>query len=271
MCAAYFYQTYAGKPYWNMAFDEWLLARTLERPGALFLRLYTWQPGAITFGYNQRQETALDFDRLGDTPAIRRVTGGRALYHDPSEYTYAIAANIDQSPSAVLSSGLSRSSEAISMALAAFLARLNIRADYVRASAPGHNRPEIFHKAPCFASAARHELMSAGRKVVASAQKRLGPSFLQHGSIKLYGVASHPALGDPEESRSGLQSIDAESFTGTAAIFRQAIGESLSIDFTEVAPGKEERAEIDRRADFVKKNRLEKRLIIAQKPGAESL
>ena len=56
MCSAYFYQTYAGHPYWNMAFDEWLLVRALERPGSLYLRLYTWHPGAITFGYNQRRD-----------------------------------------------------------------------------------------------------------------------------------------------------------------------------------------------------------------------
>ncbi len=271
MCAAYFYESYGGDPYWNMAFDEWLLVRTLKQPGLLFLRLYTWHPGAITFGYNQRQETALDFGRLGDTPVIRRVTGGRALYHDPSEYTYAVAANVDQSTSEALSSGLSKSSEAISMALAAFLGRLNIRADYVRASAPGHNRPEIFHKAPCFASAARHELMSAGRKVVASAQKRLGSCFLQHGSIKLYGVASHPALGDLKASAATLQSIKPESFTRTAAIFKQVVGESLNIDFTEVTPSEEELGEINQRADLVKKNHLGKRLIIAQKRRGESL
>jgi lipoate-protein ligase A len=199
------------------------------------------------------------------------VTGGRALYHDPSELTYAVAANTDDSPSSALSSGLSKSSEAIAMALAAFLARLNVHADYVRASAPGHNRPEIFHKAPCFASAARHELVVAGRKVVASAQKRLGSSFLQHGSIKLQGVASHPALGDLEADGSIMQSIDSESFTRMALIFREAVGKSLGVDFADVAPSDTDLGEIEMRADSVKKNRFEKRLIIAQKRRATSL
>ncbi|MCK4573421.1 MAG: hypothetical protein KAU36_03575, partial [candidate division Zixibacteria bacterium] len=88
-----FHNHFAAGPHFNMAFDEWLFARACESPGSIMLRLYSWRPGAITFGFNQKEQTAVDCERLNGTPLIRRVTGGRALYHDPSELTYAIAVN----------------------------------------------------------------------------------------------------------------------------------------------------------------------------------
>ena len=47
---------------------------------------------------NQRDETALDFTKLNGINPIRRITGGRAIYHDPSELTYSIAFDIDNLP-----------------------------------------------------------------------------------------------------------------------------------------------------------------------------
>src|SRR5690606_2653286 len=47
---------------------------------------------------------------------------------------------------------------------------------------------------PCFSSSARYEIEFDGRKVVGSAQRRIGSAVLQHGSI-LIGDA-HLALAD---------------------------------------------------------------------------
>jgi lipoate-protein ligase A len=38
---------------------------------------------------------------------------------------------------------------------------------------------------PCFVTASRQEILSEGRKLIGSAQRRLKRSFLQHGSIAL--------------------------------------------------------------------------------------
>jgi len=89
----YFYRHCAADPFFNTAFDEMMLDFVLGRPDVILLRLYTWMPGTITIGLNQEMERALDVSRLGNTPLIRRVTGGRAVYHDPTELTYAVAVN----------------------------------------------------------------------------------------------------------------------------------------------------------------------------------
>jgi len=166
-----------------MGFDEWLLERALDRPGSVALRLYQWQVGTITFGYNQRSESALMWSGIGTTPVIRRVTGGRALYHDPSELTYSIVINQEGLGGMPLGGSLSESSGAISEALVQFLGMLGVRSEYQRSSSPVNSRPDFFHKAPCFASTAKYEVIGREGKVIASAQKRLGHCLLQHGAI----------------------------------------------------------------------------------------
>ncbi len=228
-----FYRHFAANPYFNMAFDEWMLRQALRARGAVFLRLYSWQPGAITFGYNQRLERAVDASKLGGTPIIRRITGGRAIYHDPSELTYSIAAHAGSGESLALSGSLSVVSGRIAEALAEFLRRLQIEAEYVRQSSSQNARPDFFHTAPCFASLARYELVAGQRKVIASAQKRLGDAFLQHGSIKLNGVAPHAALPNvSEETKPFVQPLDRSTFDSLCEKFVGAFNSRLGIDFT---------------------------------------
>ncbi|MBN1213198.1 MAG: lipoate--protein ligase family protein [candidate division Zixibacteria bacterium] len=246
-----------------MAFDEWLLSRVLNEPGLVCLRLYRWRPGAITFGYNQRQETALDFSRVGDTPVIRRLTGGRAIYHDPSEYTYAVALNSAGLENDMLVGSLSATSRALAGALALFLNMLGFEAELVRQSSRENARPDFFHKAPCFASRAKYELVSENRKIIASAQKRLGTSLLQHGSVKLNGLVSHPALNDgwlcPVSDK---QTIVNKEFNEIAEIFRKAMASFLKFDVVAVDNSPEELEKIKKRCIFLKKNNLIQRRIL---------
>lgn len=194
MATGCFYTSYAGDPYFNMAFDEWLFAQACRSPGTISLRLYSWNRGAVTFGFNQKPEMAVRLDRLGDTPVIRRITGGRALYHEPSELTYSIAVNPLGLSCDRLSGSISQTAASIAGALTEFVCKQGIECEFLGRSSEGFSRPEMFHKAPCFASRARYEIVSKGRKIVASAQRRIGTTIFQHGSIKINGVVSHPAI-----------------------------------------------------------------------------
>lgn len=215
-----------------MAVDEYLLSQAVIRPRAVYLRLYCWQPGGITFGYNQKRESALDWSRVGETPVIRRVTGGRAIYHDPSELTYSIAVNSRGQTSTALLGSLSGVSANLAEALGRFTATVGIPAVYARKSAPENAQPAFFHKAPCFASSAKYELLAGGRKVVASAQKRLGDALLQHGSIKLAGLCKHPALDeDVDKIDDHLAALSESRFGQYALLFRQVMGEALGVEF----------------------------------------
>jgi hypothetical protein len=218
-----------------MAFDEWLLRQALCDPGLVAFRLYTWLPAAITIGLNQQADIALDWRAVGDTVVIRRATGGRALYHDSTELTYSVVLGADTTGKLCSVGSASRISALIAQGLTRFLAHHGIGAEFVRRSSPLDQRPVASHSTPCFASFARYELVAGGRKVVASAQRRIGEAVLQHGSIKIGGVAYHAALaGVGEAGGSGLrlQSIDYEWLMATACDFFSAMGEVVGSGWT---------------------------------------
>ena len=182
-----------GKPAWNMALDEALLSAA-ESEGLCALRLYTWDPPALSFGRNEPALRRYDRGAIlaRGLATVRRPTGGRAVWHD-RELTYSVSA-----PAAALGS-LRESYRVIHDLLAAALRSLG--ASVILAA----DRPAAGVGAgACFASAAGGEVMTAaGGKVVGSAQVRAGSAFLQHGSILLSadqgvvaaltrGAAEHP-------------------------------------------------------------------------------
>lgn len=255
-----------------MAFDEHLLARSLELPGCLFLRLYSWSPGTITFGFNQQESTALDWTRVGETPVIRRVTGGRAIFHDEGEITYSIVIHGLGQTSRLLSGSISAVSANLASALSRFLGSLGIQTDLARQSASENAQPAFFHKAPCFASHARYELMAGGRKIVASAQKRLSDSILQHGSLKLHGVAAHPALdSDVDRIADVGEALTEERFRQLATQFRLVMGASLGVEFDEMYDHSAADDGLHNRLTEVRSRPIARREILKQSAPASSL
>lgn len=215
-------------PRWNMAFDNWLAESAPLEVGSVILRLYHWEPTAITIGCNQRWERALDLTQLGAGEiAIRRITGGRAIYHDSAELTYSFVYQGDAAKDKALSPDVTQQlSKLVSESLAEALRSLGLSARLERRSGvsahekssgtPIQNSPpaepapsvlstssssptsSMFSKSvvspSCFDSTARYEITVGGAKVAAGAQRILGARYFQHGSIKLGGVAPHPAL-----------------------------------------------------------------------------
>src|SRR5437899_813822 len=164
----------------NMALDDALL-HAAAASGRAYLRLYRWAPSCLSFGRNEaalaRYDRAAIEQRGWDV--VRRPTGGRAVWHE-DEVTYAVAA-----PIAAFGS-LQQSYCAIHERLAAALRTLGAPAQL----APKNGRPAGLDAGACFASAVGGEVMVHGRKIVGSAQVRLGSAFLQHGSI-LMGGSQH--------------------------------------------------------------------------------
>jgi lipoate-protein ligase A len=157
-----------------MARDAALLAE--HKPGDdPLLRLYRWEPAAVTIGYNQDFS---DFDQARIDAAgydlVRRPTGGRAILH-ADELTYAV---IGTSPGPVFGDSLHETYMRINEALVAFLADLGLAAEI----SAGESR-EAARGLVCFRSAGRHEVSVGGKKIIGSAQRRTGGVFLQHGSI----------------------------------------------------------------------------------------
>ncbi len=161
----------------NMALDVELLHEAAAT-GRSYLRVYRWLPPCLSFGRNEPALTRYDRSEIARRgwDVVRRPTGGRAVWHD-DEVTYAVAA-----PIAAFGS-LRQSYCTIHQRLAAPLRAPGVPPQL----APNNGRPAELGAGACFASPVGGEVTVHGRKVVGSAQVRLGSAFLQHGSILLSG------------------------------------------------------------------------------------
>ena len=167
---------------YNMAVDEELLARAQAGEAMPMLRLYSWDPPAVSLGRFQKIENSVNTEsctRHG-IDIVRRITGGRAVLHH-NELTYSIIARTDTPlfPSNVLGTY-----KVIASCLLAGLKNLGIDAEMVsRANRHAHLVKKGSKDPACFSSPSWYEILARGRKIIGSAQRRLSSAFLQHGSI----------------------------------------------------------------------------------------
>ncbi len=273
MPKAVFYRHFSAEPFFNMAVDEWLAWRTSLGLESVCLRLYTWRIGAITIGLHQKKELALDSSQLSDTPVIRRVTGGRAVYHDASELTYAITVNTHLLRNPQLAGAISKTSAAIAQALMGFLTRLGIESQCVRRSSATDSHAAFFHSAPCFDSVSRYEVVAGSGKIIASAQRRIGATILQHGAMKLRGIAPHAALSGLARRNfcaADIMPIAQDRFNLMASLFAQEMGAFFGIRFEERQFREADRENVARRASILKKNPLARRDFFEHLPPVNS-
>jgi lipoate-protein ligase A len=163
---------------WNMALDHALAESNVDGEGVL--RFYAWSPHTISFGRNEPARGRYDLAtaRKAGLGFVRRPTGGRAVLH-AREVTYSVVF-----PVRALG-GLRRSYLRISEGLVTGLRSLGCAAEVVTG---GLTLPP--DAGPCFQAPAPGEVVLAGRKLVGSAQVRMGGSVLQHGSVILSGDQS---------------------------------------------------------------------------------
>lgn len=162
---------------WNMAVDEYLFQSLPDSPST-YIRFYSWERPTVSLGYSQDIGKVVDVDycNTNGIDIVRRVTGGKLVLHD-KEVTYSVCS----SDTGLFSSTLSGSYRLISEGLIAGLAKMGLDASLADAPPLAYTRGNL----PCFSYPARNEIEVDGKKMVGSAQKRVGDKFLQHGSIPL--------------------------------------------------------------------------------------
>jgi lipoate-protein ligase A len=81
----------------NMAIDEAILQSRIENLVPNTIRLYQWQPGAVSIGKNQNPNQTVHREKCDELgiDIVRRNSGGGTVFHDQTgELTYSVTAPI---------------------------------------------------------------------------------------------------------------------------------------------------------------------------------
>jgi len=164
----------------NMAIDEALLAGVNRGSSPPTVRVYAWDPPTVSTGYAQDLSAELDLNacaRAG-VGVVRRPTGGRAVLH-AGELTYSVVGESGEPP---LGTSIMETYGVIAEALVVGLRSLGVAAELTAVPTATRGRGEGASP-PCFVSSGRFEVVVEGRKLIGSAQRRVGRGVLQHGSL----------------------------------------------------------------------------------------
>ena len=158
----------------QMALDEALL----ECATVPTVRLYTWDPPAVSLGYFQ-DHASIAARLPPDMTVVRRITGGGAIWHE-HEVTYSLIGILGQG-------GLPpRTKDLYPLLHGAILAALAGYGAVLQAQPETVGDRRYADEPRCFASPAADDLVHAdGGKVLGSAARARGTRVLVHGSLKL--------------------------------------------------------------------------------------
>jgi lipoate-protein ligase A len=196
----------ASRPAWQQMAIDRVLAERAGTDGSCVYRLYRWERDTVSFGANESARRTWDRERLErlQLPCVRRPTGGRGVWHDAADLTYAVTAPLALFGNLRLAYRL----------LHEQLARAFDRFGLPTSLAPAIRRPTLAPGA-CFEFAIGGEVLVGGRKTIGSAQALIGSAFLQHGAIaladrsaalarfRLESFASEPDIAAPPLSAAG--------------------------------------------------------------------
>ncbi|MEX2582868.1 MAG: biotin/lipoate A/B protein ligase family protein [Gemmatimonadota bacterium] len=220
-------RTEPGDGAYNMAVDE-MLADAVRAGAQPSLRLYSWEPPAVSLGRNQPASREYDRQalRAAGIDLVRRPTGGRAVLHD-AELTYSVAAPARWFGSA--RRAYRRINEVLVVAVERLGAFAAVHPAVETASAKLDN-------APCFAEPAAGEVVAGGRKLIGSAQLCEGGVLLQHGSIPLRQSGAYARLAPPVARLLDGRSAYLEEVLGAAVSWNDAADAIVEAWNEEVAP-----------------------------------
>ena len=199
-----------------MAVDEAILERYAcsSSPLAPSLRLYAWDPPALSLGRTQSTPAtgSRRFLQREGIDLVRRPSGGRAVLHE-HERTYCLVGQLRREPFA---GGVVDTYGRVAKALRLALEWLGLDARSRRPA--GAAAPAAGPRPACFDATSVHEISLGGGKAIGSAQLRRRGAFLQHGSILL---SANPARL--------AQALGASVEPGRLGGLEQALGRPLEL------------------------------------------
>ncbi len=146
---------------WNMAVDEAVLEAVAAKKQIPTLRLYGWNPSAVTIGYFQSLQEEVDTAKCQKEKinVIRRITGGGAVFHD-KEITYSFIIKEDDG---LIVRDILASYNQISHGVIKGLELLGISSQFIPIN----------------------DLVVNNKKISGNAQTRKQKTILQHGTVLL--------------------------------------------------------------------------------------
>ena len=145
----------------NMAIDEAICESVASKGQLPTIRFYKWKNNSVSIGSNQNQnEINLSLCKKNQIDVVRRITGGRAVFHDKMDFTYSVIA-----PIIVFGNIRNAYSEICSWIIDA-LAALGIKSELKN----------------------KNDVMVDGKKISGNAAKLINNNlYLQHGTL-VYGI-----------------------------------------------------------------------------------
>ncbi len=147
----------------NMAIDEAIMLSMKKGEVPPTLRLYRWNPSAVSIGTFQgmTEEVDLEYCKRNNIDSIRRITGGGAVYHDyEGEITYSIILPKGHS---LVPDDIIKSYEILCSGIVEALRILGVESNF---------KPI-------------NDIVTGGRKISGNAQTRRHSCVLQHGTTLL--------------------------------------------------------------------------------------
>jgi len=159
----------------QMALDE-IAAKTVTAGGPATVRVYRWEPSALSLGYRQSAET-VDWEHCSraGVDITRRQTGGGGIYHDAvGDISYSIVVPADAVPGDLLDCY-----ELLCEPVLDAFERMGVAATFATAERPAVHQPACYLRAINPA----HDVLADGRKISGNAQYRQREAVVQHGSL----------------------------------------------------------------------------------------
>ncbi len=176
-------QSGAGDPAFNLALDEVLLLGSRRT-----LRFYEWDPPGLSLGYFQQlEEGVLGEFRQQGMRVVRRPTGGGAIAHI-HELTFSVT---DDLGAGVFGPSVPEGYERIHRVFCRALGDLEVDATPREEHCLQSDLAEASWL--CFYKSSPVDLAASGRKLLGSAERRLGNRVLHHGSLPL---GANPVTGE---------------------------------------------------------------------------
>lgn len=229
---------------WNMAVDEYLFQSLTEKPHTI-LRFYAWKNPTVSLGYSQKvlEVADVEFCQNNGIDIVRRMTGGKLVFHH-KEVTYSLAS----SDTEIFTATLADSYRLISKALMKGLTKMGL-APSLSSPAP---QKYVRGNLPCFSYPSRNEVEVDGKKIIGSAQKRVGTKFIQHGSIPLEeddelltSISFLEGTGEEVRMISLSEALESQvDFNRAAEVFAQGIKEYFGVQLNKRSLGESENEDV---------------------------